>query len=114
MDEIRLGVIGSGFMGRTNAETITKYLKGARLVSIAGGTRAPKLAEEYQVKSDPTVESLLKRKDVDAVFISTPHSEHATQAIMLRKTESTSSSISRWPPVSKSATASSPPPRNRT
>lgn len=82
MDEIRLGVIGSGFMGRTNAETITKYLKGARLVSIAGGTRAPKLAEEYQVKSDPTVESLLKRKDVDAVFISTPHSEHATQAIM--------------------------------
>ena len=30
MNEIRLGIIGSGFMGRTNAETITKYLPGAR------------------------------------------------------------------------------------
>lgn len=82
MDEIRLGVIGSGFMGRTNAETITKYLKGAHLVSIAGGSRAQKLAEEYNVECDPSVQSLLERRDIDAVFVSTPHSEHAAQAVM--------------------------------
>ncbi len=82
MDEIRLGVIGSGFMGRTNAETISKYLNGARLVSIAGGSRAPKLAEEYRTESDASVQALLERKDINAVFISTPHSEHAAQAVM--------------------------------
>jgi UDP-N-acetylglucosamine 3-dehydrogenase len=85
MDDIRLGVIGSGFMGRTNAETITRYLKGARLVSVAGGTRAPGLAAEYGVACDPDVASLLARSDIDAVFISTPHAQHAEQAVMAAK-----------------------------
>lgn len=81
MSEIGIGVIGSGFMGRTNAETISKYLRGARLAGIAGGTRAAQLAADYGVTCEPTVESLLDRRDVDAVFISTPHSEHAENAI---------------------------------
>lgn len=80
-DKIRVGIIGSGFMGRTNAETVTRYLEGARLVAIAGGTRAPQLAREYQVEQEPSVEQLLSRQDIDAVLISTPHSEHARQAI---------------------------------
>jgi len=81
MDEIRLGIIGSGFMGRTNAETITKYLPGARLVAIAGGSRAPLLAAEYGVESDRDVDTLVSRDDIDAVFISTPHSQHAAHAV---------------------------------
>jgi len=81
MDEIRIGVIGSGFMGRTNAETITRYLKGARLTAIAGGTRAAALAREYGIESDADVPTLLARRDVDAVFISTPHAQHAEQAL---------------------------------
>lgn len=81
MNEIRLGIIGSGFMGRTNAETITKYLPGTRLVSIAGGSRAPQLAADYGVECDTSVENLVNRPDIDAVFISTPHSEHAAHTI---------------------------------
>lgn len=81
MSEIGIGVIGAGFMGRTNAETISKYLRGARLAAIAGGTRAAHLAADYGAPCEPTVESLLDREDVDAVFISTPHSEHAANAI---------------------------------
>jgi predicted dehydrogenase len=85
MNEIRLGIIGSGFMGRTNAETITKYLPGARLVSIAGGTRARQLAADYGVGADRDVEALVDRNDIDAVFISTPHSQHAAHAIAAAK-----------------------------
>jgi predicted dehydrogenase len=85
MNEIRLGIIGSGFMGRTNAETITKYVPGARLVSIAGGTRARQLAADYGVGADRDVEALVDRNDINAVFISTPHSQHAAHAIVAAK-----------------------------
>jgi phthalate 4,5-cis-dihydrodiol dehydrogenase len=81
MNEIRIGVIGSGFMGRTNAETIARYLKGATLAGIAGGTRAAALAKEYGVEAAADVPSLLARTDVDAVFISTPHAQHAEHAV---------------------------------
>ncbi|MDR3724629.1 MAG: Gfo/Idh/MocA family oxidoreductase [Terracidiphilus sp.] len=81
MSTIRIGVIGSGFMGRTNAETITRYLKNAKLVAITGGSRAAGLAAEYRVEHEPSVESLVGRKDIDAVFISTPHAAHADEAV---------------------------------
>ena len=81
MNEIRLGIIGSGFMGRTNAETITKYLPGARLMGIAGGSRAPQLAVDYGVEYFRDVDELVNRNDIDAVFISTPHSQHAAHTI---------------------------------
>lgn len=68
-------------MGRTNAETITRYLPGARLAAVAGGSRAAQLAADYQVEAEPDVSALLQRPDIDAVFISTPHSQHAAQAI---------------------------------
>ncbi len=67
-------------MGRTNAETITKYLSGAKLVAVAGGSRAPKLAADYGVDCEATPGALFARNDIDAVFISTPHCEHAAQA----------------------------------
>ena len=81
MEEIGIGIIGSGFMGRTNAETIAKYLPGARLIAVAGGSRAPQLAADYNVDFEPNVQALVERSDVDAVFISTPHNEHARQTI---------------------------------
>jgi predicted dehydrogenase len=81
MKEVRIGIIGSGFMGRTNAETVTRYLDRARLVAIAGGSRAPALAAEYGVPCEPSVDALIARSDVDALLISTPHAQHAPQAI---------------------------------
>ena len=81
MHEIRLGIIGSGFMGRTNAETITKYLPGTRLIAVAGGSRASQLAKDYRTERADSVEELVGREDIHAVFISTPHSEHAAHSM---------------------------------
>jgi predicted dehydrogenase len=81
MNDVRIGIIGAGFMGRTNAETVTRYLKRARLMAIAGGKRAPTLAAEYGVPCESSVEALLARADIDAVLISTPHAQHAEQAV---------------------------------
>jgi predicted dehydrogenase len=81
MNEVRIGIVGSGFMGRTNAETVTKYLRDAKLVAITGGSRAEALAADYQADHELDVEALLKRKDIDAVLISTPHAAHAGEAL---------------------------------
>lgn len=81
MKTIRVGLIGSGFMGRTSAETVSRYLHNAQLVAIAGGSRAVSLAAEYGVDSEPSVEALVRRNDIDAVMISTPHAAHVAEAI---------------------------------
>lgn len=80
MKALGVGLIGAGFMGRTNAETVKRYLNGAHLVAIAGGSRAPEIARDYEMAAEPSVEALLARNDVDVVMISTPHAAHADQA----------------------------------
>jgi UDP-N-acetyl-2-amino-2-deoxyglucuronate dehydrogenase len=81
MKTLGVGLIGSGFMGRTNAETVTKYLEHAKLVAITGGSRASTMAQEYGVVAESDVSALLARKDIDLVMISTPHAAHAAHAI---------------------------------
>ncbi len=81
MNIVRVGIIGSGFMGRTSAETVSRYLQRAKLVAIAGGSRAPALAAEYHVEAEPSVDALIQRNDIDAVMISTPHAAHAAEAV---------------------------------
>jgi predicted dehydrogenase len=82
---VRIGIIGAGFMGRTNAETVSRYLERAQLVAIAGGTRSAALAQEYGVRHEPLVDALIARDDIDAVLISTPPADHAEQAIAAAK-----------------------------
>jgi len=81
MDEIRVGIIGSGFMGRTHAEAFAAYTRGARLVAVSGGSRSEELARDYSIDVEPSVTSLFERTDVDAVVIATPQSVHAEQVI---------------------------------
>jgi len=76
-----IGIIGSGYMGRTYAECVVRYNTGARLVAVAGGSRAPSLAGDYNVAAEPTVAALLERQDVDAVIITSPQSAHREQTI---------------------------------
>ncbi|GAP15798.1 predicted dehydrogenase [Longilinea arvoryzae] len=68
-------------MGKTHAEVASRYCHDARLVAIAGGKRAPKLAAEYQVDFEGSVENLLDRDDIDAVIITTPHDCHLPQGL---------------------------------
>lgn len=81
MNKVRIGLIGSGFMGKTSAETVSHYLSNATLVAIAGGTRAPALAAQYQVQCEPSIDALVSRDDIDAVIISTPHAAHVSEAL---------------------------------
>src|SRR5262245_57072965 len=69
---VGIGMIGSGFMGLTYCEAITRHVRGARLAAVAGGKRAADLAREYGVAAVPSVEGLLGRKDVQAVVLATP------------------------------------------
>jgi predicted dehydrogenase len=73
---VRFGIIGAGYMARVHAVAISEQPDRARLVAIAGGTRAPALAAEFQVDAEPSVEALAWRDDVDAVVIATPHTAH--------------------------------------
>src|SRR5688572_25723709 len=76
-----VGIIGSGYMGRTYAECLARHNSGARLAGIAGGTRAPGLAADYGVPHEPSVEALVGRDDVDAVIVASPPSAHREQVL---------------------------------
>ena len=81
LENIGIGLIGSGYMGRTYAEGISKYNEGGRLVAVYGGSRAPGLAEDYGIDVEPTLESMLSRSDVDALLVASPHQAHAEQVL---------------------------------
>lgn len=85
MNDIGIGIIGSGFMGRTYAEVISKHARNARLCAIAGGSRAAALAKDYSVPADDSVDVLLKRDDIGLVLITTPHHLHFENAIAAAK-----------------------------
>jgi UDP-N-acetyl-2-amino-2-deoxyglucuronate dehydrogenase len=72
MDQVRFGMIGSGFMGLTYSEAITSQVSNASLSAVAGGRRASALANDYSVAVEDSVEALVARDDVDAVIVATP------------------------------------------
>jgi predicted dehydrogenase len=81
MKTVGIGMIGSGYMALTYSEAIARHVAGARLVAVAGGSRAPALAADYGVEVTPSVEALLDRADVDAVILTTPDQVHCAQTL---------------------------------
>ena len=65
MDQVGIGMVGSGFMGLTYSEAIARHVQGARLAAVAGGSRAGKLAADYGVPAEPSVEALLARMEAE-------------------------------------------------
>lgn len=72
MRDIGVGMVGSGFMGLTYSEVLSKHVKGAKLAAITGGRRAGELAGEYGVPACGSVAEMLQRPDVDAIVVATP------------------------------------------
>ncbi len=78
---MRVGVIGSGFMGRTWSEVAANHAAGATLVAVASGRRAATLAADYGVPLEPTPEALMARTDVDLVVLASPPAVHRAQTL---------------------------------
>lgn len=78
---LRIGVTGSGFMGRTHVEA-ARRLPSTEIVAVAGGSRAAGLAEDYGIEWEEDTHALLTRPDIDAVVISTPHHCHLDEAML--------------------------------
>ena len=81
VNEVRVGMIGSGYMALTYCEALVRHVSGAELSAVAGGTRAPGLAHDYGVEAESSIEALLDRNDVDAVVITSPERYHAEATI---------------------------------
>jgi predicted dehydrogenase len=81
MTRVGVGVIGSGYMGRTYAACLTRHVPNATLAAVWGGRRAPALAAEFGVEAEGSLDALLSRRHVEAVVITSPHRAHLPQAI---------------------------------
>ncbi len=79
---VRVGVVGSGFMGRTWSEVAAKHATGTSLVAVAGGRRAATLAADYGVALDDSPEDLMTRADVDLVILASPPAVHLAQTLV--------------------------------
>jgi predicted dehydrogenase len=80
-NNINIGLIGSGFIAETHAVSITRYLRGAHLVGVAGGSRAISLANKYDIIAFPNIDVMLASENVDAVIVTSPHNLHETHGI---------------------------------
>lgn len=78
--DLGIGITGSGFMGRTHAEAVSA-VPGFRLVAVTSGRRAQGLAERFGIDEEPDVERLVRRADVDAIIVTTPHHVHVHDAV---------------------------------
>ena len=77
---IRIGVTGSGFMGRTHVDAADK-LDSTIPVAVTGGSRSAQLATDYRIDCEASLGDLLAREDIDAVVIATPHWLHCEEAL---------------------------------
>src|SRR5256714_11421184 len=84
-DVIRVWMIGSGYMGRSYAECLKRYCQGGRMTAVFGGSRAPKLAADYEAAHAASLDELLARDDVDAVLVASPHTAHLEQVTRAAK-----------------------------
>jgi predicted dehydrogenase len=84
MDKARIGLIGTGWIGSEHARNLGAH-PDAELVAIANTNRgkAQVLAKQYAPEAaiETDYRELLKRDDVDGVFICTPNALHAEMTI---------------------------------
>jgi myo-inositol 2-dehydrogenase/D-chiro-inositol 1-dehydrogenase len=78
-EQLRLGLIGAGRIGRVHAANVAQRVPSARLVAVADvfGEAARALAGEYGLDAYDDHRALLARSDVDAVVICSSTDTHA-------------------------------------
>jgi len=84
---IRFGIVGAGGIARKFARDI-KFVDNAKITAVSARNQATanKYKEEYEVEfAYPSYLELAKSKEVDAIYIATPHNFHHEHAIMFMK-----------------------------
>jgi UDP-N-acetyl-2-amino-2-deoxyglucuronate dehydrogenase len=77
-----VGVLGSGFMGRTWSEVAANHVPSADLIGVAGGRRAPALATDYGCELFESYEAMLADPAVEVIVLTTPPAGHEQQAAL--------------------------------
>lgn len=77
--ELRIGVIGTGAIGRTHIERINNSLQGGKVVAVADAMKefGIKVAEQYGCEFFAAGEDLIASSQVDAIIITTIDAYHA-------------------------------------
>jgi predicted dehydrogenase len=81
---IRAAIVGMGWWGRTIVESVQSDSNVIRFVAGATRTLSPEVtafADAQKLKLAPDFNALLADKNVDAVVLATPHSQHTEQVI---------------------------------
>jgi predicted dehydrogenase len=84
MDKIRWGILGTGNIARSFATGLSA-VDDAELLAVGSRSQATADAfgDEYDVpRRYPTYEALVADPDVDAVYISSPHTEHKDNSLL--------------------------------
>lgn len=68
---LRVGIIGAGLIGHKRAA----HLSDAKLIAVTDivSSRAQDLATSYHAAVEPSWQSLVQRKDIDAIIVATTH-----------------------------------------
>ncbi|WP_227017884.1 Gfo/Idh/MocA family oxidoreductase [Sinanaerobacter chloroacetimidivorans] len=79
MMELRIGVIGTGGIGRDHIRRLTDVITGAKVTAVTDINKeiADKAAKQYHALSFPTGEDLIESPEVDAVLIASWDPTHA-------------------------------------
>ncbi|MBT4138612.1 MAG: Gfo/Idh/MocA family oxidoreductase [Candidatus Latescibacteria bacterium] len=82
MDNIRVGIIGSGGMAKRNAQSFSQT-EGYTLKAIAARNpeTGPNLAKAHNVEFVPQWQSLVERDDIDALVISSNNESHGQMVL---------------------------------
>ncbi len=81
-EALRFGLIGCGGIGELRAKAL-QHIRIMRLTAVSDVdvNRAKALAQQHQAAAETDWRQLVRRDDVDAIIVATPHSLHAEMTI---------------------------------
>jgi myo-inositol 2-dehydrogenase/D-chiro-inositol 1-dehydrogenase len=90
MNELKIGVVGTGAIGRTHIERINTKLQGGRVVAVSdvNAEFGKKTAEAYNCKFYADGEALINAADVEAIIVTTIdefHEKYVAATMKARK-----------------------------
>ncbi|HUS91241.1 MAG TPA: Gfo/Idh/MocA family oxidoreductase [Phycisphaerae bacterium] len=76
----RVALLGAGSWAGRYAASLAQS-ETLELVAVAGGSRAPALAEKHGLRLEADAQALAAAEDIEAVIVATPHGAHADGAV---------------------------------